>query len=129
MTVIGPQDYTPIGYQGAAQHTYTTACDGFHEPGRCASTLTLSQLTLDAIQAEATRAHLKHGDYSMLGSRYSQSDRLAILTEEVGEVAHELTNDQGGPGVGRYDRDNLVKELVQVAAMAASWIEHLEGTA
>jgi hypothetical protein len=26
---------TPIGYQGAAQHTYTTACDGFHEPGQC----------------------------------------------------------------------------------------------
>ncbi len=35
MTVIGPQDYTPIGYQGAAQHTYTIGCDGFHEPGPC----------------------------------------------------------------------------------------------
>jgi hypothetical protein len=27
--------FTPAGYQGAAQHTYTTACDGFHEPGQC----------------------------------------------------------------------------------------------
>lgn len=26
---------TPIGYQGAAQHTYTPACAGFHEPGPC----------------------------------------------------------------------------------------------
>lgn len=26
---------TPIGYQGAAQHTYTRACDGFHPPGPC----------------------------------------------------------------------------------------------
>jgi hypothetical protein len=26
---------TPVGYQGAAQHTHTRACDGFHEPGRC----------------------------------------------------------------------------------------------
>ena len=26
---------TPIGYQGPAQHTYTMACDGFHEPGPC----------------------------------------------------------------------------------------------
>jgi len=26
---------TPIGYQGAAQHTYTMACDGFHAPGPC----------------------------------------------------------------------------------------------
>jgi hypothetical protein len=27
--------FTPIGYQGAAQHTYTPACAGFHEPGPC----------------------------------------------------------------------------------------------
>lgn len=32
---IGPEDIKPIGYQGAAQHTYTRACDGFHEPGPC----------------------------------------------------------------------------------------------
>ncbi len=85
----------------------------------------LSELTLTAIQAEAARAHLKHGEHSMLGKCYSPSDRLAILVEEVGEVAHELTYDQGGPGVGQFDRDRLVKELIQVAAMAASWIEQL----
>jgi hypothetical protein len=27
--------FTPIGYQGAAQHTYTAVCAGFHEPGPC----------------------------------------------------------------------------------------------
>jgi hypothetical protein len=27
--------YTPAAYQGAAQHTYTAGCDGFHEPGQC----------------------------------------------------------------------------------------------
>lgn len=27
--------FTPIGYQGAAQHTFTTACAGFHPPGPC----------------------------------------------------------------------------------------------
>ncbi len=85
------------------------------------SYLVLSDLTLSAIQAEATRAHLKHGEHSMLGPHYSSGDRLAILMEEVGEVAHELTYDQDG------DRDKLVKELIQVAAMAATWIEHLEG--
>jgi hypothetical protein len=89
--------------------------------------LVLSQLTLDAIQAEATRAHLKHGEYSMLGPNYSSGDRLAILVEEVGEVAHELTYDLGGPGVGEGRREELVKELIQVAAMAASWVEVLEG--
>ena len=81
----------------------------------------LSGFTLEAIQAEATRAHHKHGEYSMLGTRYSSGDRLAILVEEVGEVAHELTYDQGGR------RDELVKELIQVAAMAATWAEFLEG--
>lgn len=89
--------------------------------------LVLSELTLSAIQAEATRAHLKHGEHSMLGKHYSSGDRLAILVEEVGEVAHELTYDQGGPGVGAGRRDELVRELIQVAAMAASWVEFLEG--
>lgn len=83
--------------------------------------LVLSPLTLDAIQAEATRAYLKHGDHSMFGRQYTAHERLAILLEEVGEVAHELTYDQ------RNDRDKLVKELIQVAAMAASWVEYLEG--
>ena len=83
--------------------------------------LVLSELTLDAIQAEATNAHLKHGEHSMLGPRYSSGDRLAILVEEVGEVAHELTYDQDG------DRSKLVRELIQVAAMAASWVEAIEG--
>jgi hypothetical protein len=90
--------------------------------------LVLSGATLSAIQAEATRAHLRHGEYSMLGSRYTSGDRLAILVEEVGEVAHELAYDQGGPGVGEGRRDELVKELIQVAAMAASWVEVLRGS-
>ncbi len=30
--------FTPVGYQGAAQHTWTMACDGFHEPGQCPRT-------------------------------------------------------------------------------------------
>lgn len=82
--------------------------------------LVLSPMTLSAIQAEATRAYIKHGPHSMFGS-LANGDRLAILMEEVGEVAHELTYDQDG------DRDKLVRELLQVAAMAASWVEQLEG--
>ena len=85
--------------------------------------LVLSDITLAAIQAEATRAYLKHGKHSMVGPDYTPGERLAILMEEVGEVAHELTYDQSG------DRDKLVKELIQVAAMAASWVEYLEGGA
>jgi hypothetical protein len=90
--------------------------------------LVLSDLTLSAIQAEATSAHLKHGEHSMLSPDYSSGDRLAILVEEVGEVAHELTYDQQpGQGIGEGRRDELVRELLQVAAMAASWVEFLEG--
>ena len=32
---LGEMVFTPVGYQGAAQHTYTPACAGFHEPGPC----------------------------------------------------------------------------------------------
>jgi hypothetical protein len=86
----------------------------------------LSDLTLSAIQAEATRAHLKHGEHSMLGPQASDDRRLAILTEEVGEVARELNDAEieGRP----VDRDKLVKELIQSAAMCASWVEALEGS-
>jgi hypothetical protein len=89
--------------------------------------LVLSGLTLSAIQAEATRAHLKHGDNSMLGPNATDDRRLAILTEEVGEVAREL-NDAAIDG-RPVDRDKLVKELIQTGAMCASWVEALEGGA
>jgi hypothetical protein len=33
--------FVPIGYQGAAQHTYTPNCDGFHESGQCKTNETI----------------------------------------------------------------------------------------
>lgn len=89
--------------------------------------LVLSGLTLSAVQAEATAAHAKHGDHSMLGAAVTESDRLAILTEEVGEVARELNEDRLGNLDGDW-RDRRVKKLIQAAAMALTWVEHLEGT-
>lgn len=83
----------------------------------------LSDLTLAAIQAEATGAHAKHKQFSML---YGTNDRrFRILMEEAAEVARELNDAEiyDRP----VDRDKLVKELVQVAAMAATWIEAAEG--
>lgn len=88
--------------------------------------LVLSDVTLAAVQAEASRAHALHGHHSMLGSAVTESDRLAILTEEVGEVAKELNEDRLGKLDGDW-RDQRVKELIQVAAMALTWVEHLEG--
>ena len=28
-------DWTPIGWQGPTQHTWTRSCDGLHGPGPC----------------------------------------------------------------------------------------------
>lgn len=83
--------------------------------------LSLSPLTLDAVQAESLRAHLKHGDKSLLNPDMSMVEKLAALVEEVGEVARALTYD------ARTDQDHLVKELIQVASVALTWVESIEG--
>jgi NTP pyrophosphatase (non-canonical NTP hydrolase) len=48
----------------------------------------------------------------------SDLTRLAMLTEELGEVARALQN---------KDKDNLREELVQVGAICIAWIESLLG--
>lgn len=45
----------------------------------------------------------------------SDSFWLSILSEEVGEVAHAILEE---------DEDNLLEELVQCAAVLSSWLEH-----
>lgn len=83
--------------------------------------LPLSPLTLDAVQAEALRAHLKHGPNSLLSPTATPAQKLAALVEEVGEVGRAMTYDgDEGPA-------HLVKELIQVASVALSWVESLEG--
>jgi NTP pyrophosphatase (non-canonical NTP hydrolase) len=47
----------------------------------------------------------------------TNGDRLAIVVEEIGEVARAMTYDQ--------DPLNLERELIQVAAMVAMWIDGL----
>lgn len=79
----------------------------------------LSQLTLDAIAAEYIRAHVKHSGHTPKSPRMTDGERLAVLVEEVGEVARAITYDNGNV-------DNLIKELIQVSAMAAGWIEYAE---
>lgn len=80
----------------------------------------LSPVTLAAVNAETIRAQVKHGDRSYLGDGLTLTERLAGLVEEVGEVGRAMTydNDQG--------KDHLVKELIQVSSVAASWAEWLD---
>lgn len=76
----------------------------------------LHDLTIAAIQAEALAAAAKHGaDNTPLGTRLTREEKLVVLVEEVGEVARALTYDQ--------DDSGLVKELIQVTAMAATWAQ------
>ena len=77
----------------------------------------LTSLTLAAIQAEAFRRHCRHAERSVLSKDMPNGQRLAILVEAVGEVASTLASDG--------DMANLETELIQVAAVAAAWVEAL----
>lgn len=80
-----------------------------------------SEDIFDEVRAERTRAHAKHGDTSMESSGPDTLRRLAILSEEVGEVAREF-NDAEHDGRS-VDLVKLRKELIQVAAMAGAWAD------
>lgn len=72
---------------------------------------------------ERIRAHAKHGakGNSRETAVWTDKEWLPILTEELGEVAHELTYDAAGG-----HRARLRAELVQLGAMTASWIEAID---
>ena len=80
----------------------------------------LSVTTLDAIEDEVVRSWEKHGDHAMINPELPTMERLSILGEEFGEVCRALTYDNG-------NQVELEKELVQLAAMAASWASVLKG--
>lgn len=74
---------------------------------------------LAAVAAERHRQHTQHGDNTPDSPRLDDLHRLAILTEEVGEVARLLTPDHWSS-----NRDeSLFAELVQVAAVALAWLD------
>lgn len=70
------------------------------------------------IDEEFSHAHWKHEGLTPRSWRVDDAGSLVVLVEEVGEVARALTYDEG-------DRDNLARELIQVATMAAAWAERL----
>lgn len=86
----------------------------------------LSDLTLDAVKAESMRAHLKHSDKSMLSPNVPDIERLAALTEELGEVAELFTYDKRLLAGDKW-KDMLVKELIQVGNVALSWAQAIDG--
>ncbi len=90
------------------------------------------------VQAERERAHRKYGDTSMEAQPPTAWLRLAILMEEVGEVAkvynnarhraHAMGWDEADMFSGQAEAE-LRAELVQVAAMAGAWADALTSAA
>ena len=76
------------------------------------------------IHQERVKAHRKHGaaGNSREDASWDNKEWLPILMEEVGEVAHWFTYDS------EMDIDELRNELIQVAAMAAAWIDSIDET-
>lgn len=71
------------------------------------------------IAAERELQNNKHGESN---KNNTDGDWLAVLTEEVGEVAQALLHNKfGGTHAG-----TLRDELVQVAAVAVQWLERLD---
>lgn len=65
-----------------------------------------------SLAAEFDRAIAKHGwAQTPLNPDMSDTEAFIILVEEIGEVATAMTYDRG-------NKDDLKKELLQVAAMA-----------
>lgn len=75
----------------------------------------------DEARAERVRAHRKHADTSMESQPVDSLRRLAILVEEVGEVAKEFNDAEHD--ARPVDRARLRKELIQTAAMAGAWAD------
>jgi hypothetical protein len=72
---------------------------------------------LEMVLAERTRQDTKHGDQSHVSPEFF----YMVLGEEVGEIANARLE---------QDRDNYLKEIVQVATVAFRQVEYiLEGRA
>ena len=75
---------------------------------------------------ERKRAHAKHwsSGNSVEEATWSDPLWLAILTEELGEVARELCD--AYKRTVPEQRERMRAELVQVGAMTAAWIDALD---
>jgi len=79
----------------------------------------LSNSTVNAIQKESYQAHSRLGIKSILYGRDER--RLRLLMEKVGKIAGSLNEaDVGNQPVDEY---KLEQDLIQLAAMAATWVE------
>lgn len=78
---------------------------------------------------ERIRAHAKHDQRggSMERKAWDNSIWLPVVTEEVGEVARVICDNELGLLDQAEVRVKLREELVQVGAMVAAWIDAIDG--
>ena len=69
----------------------------------------------DEIRTERKKQFEKWGD-----QKHNDFVWLAILTEEVGELAETILHDQ----FGGYAAGKAKEELLHIAAVAVQWLEH-----
>lgn len=76
---------------------------------------------------ERIRAHDKHAANggSMEVKPWTHSVWLAVLTEEIGEVARVICDRELGLLIDTEARMRLTEELTQVGAMTAAWLDAL----
>lgn len=106
----------------AEQQRGQLAADGIHT----AWDMSKSRQVMVSVLMERQRQSILYSsgrfDFTCADPRISPLRKLAVLTEEIGEVSKEC-NELHQPGA----RDRLRTELVQVAAVALAWLESMEG--
>ncbi|GGM79881.1 hypothetical protein GCM10012275_58100 [Longimycelium tulufanense] len=75
---------------------------------------------LAAVAAARQRHRDAHGAYAVDGHLIDHPARLTALAQELGDVACQL-----GPNAVE-DPDMLHDELIEVAAVALAWLDHLD---
>lgn len=83
---------------------------------------------LDMVASERGRQEKLKGEgrfaYTCADDQMTHAEAMTVLSEEVGEVAHEV-NEGIGPNRS-VDKRRLLKELIETAAVAVSWAEKVK---
>lgn len=125
-----PTNDNPVNpYEGYTISDYVSGNNGYIESTKLLNArkqnLTDSKVYKE-IALERIRAHNKHNAKGLSvedkGAYYELW--LPILTEEIGEVARVLCDQDFETGM--MDLVHLREELVQVCAMAAAWIDSID---
>ena len=104
-----------------------SVCELLRNQGHTADHSFPTNQVLEKVYAERIRQeHLKSAGrfaYTCADSEMTNPEKLAVLAEEFGEVAHEV-NEAIGPG-RKLDSEKLKAELIQTAAVCVAWAESI----